>query len=352
MNISKSIVVVNSIISDFTEIFVQRLVFRLNRLHKPGFTIIIEDETKLSQKCLEILNTLNSPFMIVSDIKQTPFYSVIPNVLPLFNQSPYKYMLINRERKIEPDIFQLKMDRSLNLEDNHIHTQMAFCNGNMDAEKGIAIGRVSGIGKMRFTEHSSQMYIPFHNFTSRDYYVHGLSITDKADYRIDNYLNLKRTHESDFIEFGLELDFDFSGKPIIYEQDLKHFDYILGAMHMIPEITPEAFLKQLEMVVTHNIDVLAHPFRIFKRNGKELPVKLFKPVAKILKESNTAAEINFHTNEPPEDFFRECLDMGVKLSFGSDSHNLGELGDFFYHLDFLKSLGVTGDYDKILWRKK
>ena len=83
--------------------------------------------------------------MIVSDIKQTPFYSVIPNVLPLFNQSPYKYMLINRERKIEPDIFQLKMDRSLNLEDNHIHTQMAFCNGNMDAEKGIAIGRVSGI---------------------------------------------------------------------------------------------------------------------------------------------------------------------------------------------------------------
>ncbi|HQC52161.1 MAG TPA: hypothetical protein PLE92_03450, partial [Lentisphaeria bacterium] len=58
--------------------------------------------------------------------------------------------------------------------------------------------------------------------------------------------------------------------------------------------------------------------------------------------------INFHTNEPPVEFFRECLDAGVKVTLGSDAHNLYEVGDFALHLDFLKRCGFNGDWRDII----
>jgi histidinol phosphatase-like PHP family hydrolase len=68
----------------------------------------------------------------------------------------------------------------------------------------------------------------------------------------------------------------------------------------------------------------------------------------MLQERGVAAEINFHTNEPPEEFFRMCLDEGANLTFGSDSHNLYEVGDFALHLDFLERCGFDGDLSDVL----
>ena len=42
---------------------------------------------------------------------------------------------------------------------------------------------------------------------------------------------------------------------------------------------------------------------------------------------------------PEPDFFRLCLENGVKLAFGSDTHNLYELGEFYANLKFLKEIG-------------
>ena len=80
------------------------------------------------------------------------------------------------------------------------------------------------------------------------------------------------------------------------------------------------------------------------------PPELYEPVAELLKQYGVAAEINFHQNEPRLEFFDLCLKKGVKLSLGSDSHNLYEVGFFLPHFRFLTELGVMGRLDEVLFQ--
>jgi histidinol phosphatase-like PHP family hydrolase len=68
----------------------------------------------------------------------------------------------------------------------------------------------------------------------------------------------------------------------------------------------------------------------------------------MLRKNNVAAEINFHGNLPPAEFYRLCLKAGIKLTFGSDSHNLCDIGEFTPHLALLRSIGFNGDMNDIL----
>ena len=70
----------------------------------------------------------------------------------------------------------------------------------------------------------------------------------------------------------------------------------------------------------------------------------------MLKRYNVAAELSFHHNRPSPEFFRKCLDAGVKISFGSDTHSLFKLGFFNPHFDFLRSIGYDGDFQDIALR--
>jgi putative hydrolase len=88
--------------------------------------------------------------------------------------------------------------------------------------------------------------------------------------------------------------------------------------------------------------------RIFRRTGWEAPPVLFEPTARLLREHGVAAEINFHTNQPPVEFVRCCLDSGVRFSFGSDAHNLAEIGDFACHMALLREAGFDGDLSDVL----
>ena len=68
----------------------------------------------------------------------------------------------------------------------------------------------------------------------------------------------------------------------------------------------------------------------------------------MLREHGIAAELNFHGNEPPVEFFSMCINSGVRITFGSDSHSLWEVGELAPHLDFLKKCGFNGDLNDIL----
>jgi histidinol phosphatase-like PHP family hydrolase len=101
------------------------------------------------------------------------------------------------------------------------------------------------------------------------------------------------------------------------------------------------------MIVNKAIS-LAHPFRVFRRCGCTAPEELFLQAAVLLRKNDTAAEINFHTNEPPIEFIRICLNQGVRFSLGSDAHQMAEIGDFAYHLALLEEAGFDGDLTDIL----
>ena len=102
-------------------------------------------------------------------------------------------------------------------------------------------------------------------------------------------------------------------------------------------------------LATNGIDILAHPFRVFRRDGLQVPAELFQPTATLLRQHHVAAEINFHTNEPSVDFVKLCLEQDVKVSFGSDTHQLYEVGEFALHLQLLKDIGFDGDLADVLW---
>ncbi|MGL1891650.1 MAG: PHP domain-containing protein [Spirochaetaceae bacterium] len=348
----KKIVVISDIESELADILVQRLVYRMLSYIIPDLIIIIDDENILTNKTLDILNSQPVPFIVVPNINETIYQNLYGFKFPKFSESPFSYVVVDNlvARKIKK--YNLVMDKDLNLEDNHMHTQFAYCGENMEISKNIHLAKLFGLKKIIITEHADQLYMNSKNYTDIECYSIGIKHADEIDYRMDEYIDLKNKFSDDFVRFGVEVGVDFNGNLLIKDEDLKHFDFLLGSMHLLEDLTPEVFISILEKLLKKNIDVLAHPFRIFKRNGKELPEMLFKPTAKLLKQYNTAAEINFHTNEPPVAFIKECLKLGVKFSFGSDSHNLAEIGDFSYHINLLKEAGFKGDLQEILWSKK
>ncbi len=115
--------------------------------------------------------------------------------------------------------------------------------------------------------------------------------------------------------------------------------------------TELAFMKLTESLVLSGIDVLAHPFRYFVRKKSPNPVHLYRPMADLLAAHDVAAEINFHTNLPDPAFFTICLERGVKIALGSDSHEPHEVGELGLHLDILRQAGANeNDWADVLYQ--
>jgi histidinol phosphatase-like PHP family hydrolase len=235
----------------------------------------------------------------------------------------------------------------------------------MTAEKAVNLSEDFGLAGLAFTEHSRHLYFSRQHYGGDSWFKEGITAAEPEESRIRDYLKLKKRHERQDVRFGIEADCDSRGNLLLRREDRLPFDYVIGAIHKLPGLaeapppaeTPDglpstaagnAFLFLVEKLVSRNIDVLAHPFRVFKRSGLPVPSRLFAPAAELLRAHNTAAEINFHTNTPPADFIRECLRLGVKVTFASDAHHLAEVGDFALHLSLLKEAGFDGPLSDIL----
>ena len=276
-------------------------------------------------------------------------------------EAPFYYMTIelDAQGKAESRRHSLAMPRRLKLVDTHMHTQMAYCSENMDVEKMVALAKDFGLAGICITEHSGQLYFNREKYWKKHCLRDGMESTVPEDNRMAEYRALKDAFGEDKVVFGLEADCDYNGNLLIAHEDHNHFTHIVGALHGLPRILKEPeqahlvqddFLFMTEKTLQQNVVSLAHPFRVFRRSHLPVPEELFLPVAKLLKQYGVAAELNFHTNLPPVEFVKICLDMGVKFTFASDAHNLLELGDFAYHIDVLKKAGFDGDLRDILLR--
>ena len=226
----------------------------------------------------------------------------------------------------------------------------------MDMLKAVELGKILGLCKVGFGEHSAHLYFDHKTYCSGRYLLDGIEsrdITDRVNEYFENYNKIK----SDYTFLGMEVDCDYSGRLIIKPEHRKKAQVMLGAIHNLsfcnkpaPEISKvmDEFLFINNKFLKSGIKILAHPFRVFRRSGLETPECLFKPMIKMLKENNVAPEINYHTNDPSVEFFSMCINEGIKLSFGSDSHNLYEVGEFYPHMKFIKSCGYDGDLKDIL----
>lgn len=250
---------------------------------------------------------------------------------------------------------ELAMPAELALVDAHVHTHLAYCNENMDVALAMRIGKALGLADVRFAEHSGHLYFSRHDYGSS--FASGVATAKPEDRRMEEYLEVLAHAGYPPARRGIEVDCCFDGAPLLAARDADSFPFRIGAMHQLPALSvpnpdlnlaAEEFLSILDRFLQPGIDVLAHPFRVFRRARQPLPDRVIEPTVQLLKERGIAGEINFHTNEPRAEFVRLCIDAGVKLTFGSDAHNLYEVGEFAPHLELLKRAGFDGDPRDVL----
>jgi histidinol phosphatase-like PHP family hydrolase len=270
---------------------------------------------------------------------------------PALCEFPFRFLVLEIDPGgVEARVESLSMDSALGLVDTHIHTQFAYCSENMDILRVLELAPLFGVADVRFAEHSGHLY-----FSRPDYsrcWEWGIGQASVSDCRMEEYLARLRDAGWPDAKFGIEVDCCFDGSSLLRQGDRERFPFRVGAMHSLPSTAggkqpDEAtlrteFLGILERFLGDGMQVLAHPFRVFRRSGVEIPAALFGPTVTLLRRNGVAAEVNFHTNEPPREFVAMCLEQGVPLTFGSDAHNLYEIGAFALHLDLLRRCGVTG----------
>lgn len=280
--------------------------------------------------------------------------------IPALCEDPFRYVEIEiKDNKITTTTRQIK--DPLPLSDNHCHTQFAYCAEDITIEKVLERAEILGMGYVCFTEHADQLYLTEEEYgKALSFYQPDILRRKREEGKDRMTLFRKAVNEvkSEKVRIGLEVIPDKNGGISLLPEDRQWLDVVVGAIHFFPEEIMSAtstkrevwFIDMIEILMKNNVDILAHPFRVFLRSGLKVPETLFSPVVDLLKSYNVAAELNFHTNTPEYKFFEMCLKEGIKISLGTDTHNLLEVGDFYPHIRFLGELGVLPDkFDKILY---
>jgi histidinol phosphatase-like PHP family hydrolase/predicted MPP superfamily phosphohydrolase len=257
----------------------------------------------------------------------------------------------------------LKMDIP-SLMDTHCHTEYAYCSTTVTAKKNIVISEAMGLHQQYFTEHAFHLYFDrdyawSFNWQSDDTIIK--QVWDSGSPRMAEFRRFVKSIRSDFVKVGLEVDLRADGSLLLADNDRDGWDIFIGAIHSIPDCDTDKlsvteieklFLRETERMLEHPIDVLAHPFRFFRRRDIDAPVHIYSVMAEMLAKNGVAAEINFHTNSTDPLFIKECIRHGVKIAFGTDSHALWEVGELAPHLMVLRAAGVEDcDIKDVLFEK-
>jgi histidinol phosphatase-like PHP family hydrolase/calcineurin-like phosphoesterase family protein len=277
---------------------------------------------------------------------------------PALCEWPFRFLQIDIE---EQDIFvtehQLAVPPELELVDCHVHTELAYCSENMEVRRVLSLAKDFNLAGVGFSEHTAQLYFDVRSYESCEWLTAGLGLARAEQSRMDKYFELLARAGCEGVAAGLEADCDAAGRLLLKDSDRERAAFVVGAIHNLVECrggrcdagrAGDEFLARLKRLLGCGIQVLAHPFRVFCRAGLSVDRRVREQVVQMLKDANVAAEINFHTYQPEAEFVKLCLKAGVKLSLGSDAHNLYEVGFFAPHLQFLRACGYNADIRDIL----
>lgn len=284
---------------------------------------------------------------------------------PVLCEAPFRYARVRLEGRqvASAETISLAPAEMARLFDAHMHTEFAYCAAGTRIEPALERVRLLGMPAAGITEHADQLYFPEEGFWGR---------TDASDINAvrravaDGHARHAAYRERAFplrsnrVFLALECDAEVGGRGLaVLDEDLEGYDYLIGAIHYLAKGYDESvpaeeihrrFMARTEQLAKSNVNVLAHPFRYFPRNNRPVPAELFRPVAELLAAHSVAAEMNFHHNQPDPEFFAICLELGVRISVGSDAHSLEDVGALRPHLELLKEIGALERLDDVLWR--
>lgn len=271
---------------------------------------------------------------------------------PAFAEHPFGYRVVCLDgNAVSVHRESLAMPEGLRLLDLHSHSEFAYCSQNMDLQVSPVLAGLFGMQTLALTEHSGQLYFNRNDYWGGTVFARGVRGSNPAEHRMEQYLQTTAAHPHDRLAVALEVDADFDGNPVLRPEDRRRVRLILGAVHQLPALAaaerppPEAiyaeFMAINERFLRQGIHVLAHPYRVLRRAGLDVPDRLIPPLVRLLKENGVHAEINYNGDSPSPEFVRQCVQAGVKLTLGSDSHNLAHVGDLEPHLALLREAGYS-----------
>ncbi|MDD4621631.1 MAG: metallophosphoesterase [Kiritimatiellae bacterium] len=292
---------------------------------------------------------------------------VLYHSVPALCEAPFRFSLIRLEgANIEVEDLNL-ITQLPNIIDVHSHSEFAYCGTTVDAASCIALSQALGVSSLCITEHSFQLY--FEKRCAMGFRWQSDAAVVKNAWaqpergRMLTFRKFAEKIRSPFVKVGLEVDLYDNGKLLIAPEDMDAgWDILIGSIHYVLGFVPgktsqkeaeSLFMRDVEIMVAHDIDVMAHPFRFFERNRLTRPKHLYPVVAGLLADCGIAAEVNYHVNQPDVEFIRACHEQGVSIALASDAHDLAESGEFWPHVNLLKQAGITPRmYPEALFRLK
>jgi len=251
--------------------------------------------------------------------------------------------------------------------DYHVHTTLSYCHeGELTINRLSDIAITKGLKGFAVTDHAHHLYFDdkaawrYEYITNYDLF---LEQKDEGDRNFGKYLNMiadyKKRSDRLNILTGTEVDVALNGELFFDSEYRDRLDLIIGGIHWLPCLRNGLDSKSLladfmdftMMLLEHELTILAHPTRIFRAHKLEVPREVVKPIVLKAKEKGTAIEINSHNYPDPDVYFiHTCVDEGVKLSLGTDTHRIGEFGDFSMQKRILSEAGISDrDFDSIIF---
>lgn len=236
--------------------------------------------------------------------------------------------------------------------DCHCHTERSDCSEDVSLQMYVDLAN-STDQVFAITDHSAHLFYPpgspwaFWGDEAEDLFERhhhdGLA-------RCEEYIRWVRDAQTGGMLVGVELDVFPDGR-IVFDPDLLgELDMVLGAVHGLRAIAHELPLEDLISeyktrtlrLCEVGVHALAHPFREWKQKEREVPPSLIEWLVETARDSGTALELNCHYEVPEYDLpmTRLCLDAGVPIAIGTDTHRSREFGEFAYHEDILRRAGV------------
>ncbi len=277
---------------------------------------------------------------------------------PAICEPPHKYLLVTLEgQNVEIETCQLLVDKNVAAFDCHAHSQYAYCTKDLTVENVIRRCRHFGLAGVSITEHAPQLYCKDDDFwNARHIYKPSVWKSSKHS-RMEQFREFADSLRNEYVKIGLEVELDCEGNLTLHEQDRQWADIIVGAIHWLPverdKLSEDEFVKLFmetnNRILAAGVDVLAHPWRCFKRIFRQVPEELCQKLVDWLYETNTAAEINFHINQPEKVFFEACVARGVKIAFGSDAHEMHEAAALSAHVALLEEIAGKDSLPNFLY---
>ena len=287
--------------------------------HPPIYPAIDSHYPYRPTNAAEILDTFEKSKVVLSlsghyhkGQKARMHEGVLYHTVPSLSEAPFRFSLIRLTgHRVEIEEIQLAMGLP-NLIDVHCHTEYAYCGTTVNTASCIALSQALGVTGLCITEHAFQLYFDKKEamgfaWQRNPEMAEAVWATPERK-RMAAYKRFAQTLRSPFVKVGLEVDLYDHGKLLLAPEDAEsEWDLLVGAIHLIEDYVPgrtsqkeaeRLFLRDVELLTGHPIQVLAHPFRFFSRNRLACPTHLYAAVADLLADTGVAAEELPASNRP------------------------------------------------------